>query len=207
MIILKWYFLVRNTKVTSSIRLSSSHRNIKCTVLCQTLTRVESEWNWQAHPVTNGHNVLPSSHTVQTERWAMPLHVSERRLRPEESTERPDSSLITGHCWMIQSGSLAPQPSAKTCPSLCVTPISCTRMMRDEGICHHLHHSTETELKPVMGLGPVMSTGSLQRECGRIFFFFLHCKQKSHFQFVRKEKNKKEDYCCYIKSLSSFVTT
>ncbi|KAJ8009330.1 hypothetical protein DPEC_G00087770 [Dallia pectoralis] len=38
---------------------------------------------------------------------------------------------------------LAPQPSAKICPSLCVTPISCTCMMRDEGICHHLHHSAE----------------------------------------------------------------
>ncbi len=42
-----------------------SPKKIKRPVLWHTLTRVWSEWNWRAHPVTNGNNVLPSSHTLQ----------------------------------------------------------------------------------------------------------------------------------------------
>lgn len=75
---------------------------------------------------------------------------------------------------MIQSGSSAPQPSTTTDPSLCVTPISCTRMMRDEGICHHLHHSTKTEPQPVMGPGPVMSHGQFAEGVWKDLFSLIN---------------------------------
>lgn len=73
--------------------------------------------------------------------------------------------------------------------------------MRDEGICHHLHHSTEMELPSVMAPRPVMTYGQFVEGEYRIFFFFfpLHCKQKSHFQFVWT-RNKIGGYFCSIRS-------
>lgn len=83
---------------------------------------------------------------------------------------------ITTPFWMIGSGSSAPQPSAKTQPFLCVTPISCTHMMRDGGVCHHLYHSTQMKPQPwwIQGLSyPTALYGETNE-----LFFLLRCKQK-----------------------------
>lgn len=104
---------------------------------------------------------------------------------------------------MIQPGSSALQPSAKMCPSLCVKLISYTHTMRDEGICHHLHYSTEMETEPVMDQGFVMSCG--QFSDGKREFSFFCCEQNTSFQFVRKNKLLKKPLLLHLKDrISTF---
>lgn len=121
----------------------------KCTVLCsmQDLCDIYKFILWQIEVMCSHHH----TYTQQKGKCCMFWAQADRRLS-QRMRMRLRGGLtatpITTPFWMIGSGSSAPQPSAKTQPFLCVTPISCTHMMRDGGVCHHLYHSTQMKPQP-----------------------------------------------------------
>lgn len=187
--------------MTSSIRLSSRHRNIKCTVLYQTLTWVGSEWNWHTHPVTNGNNVLPSSHTLQQRevnaasecKWTEAQARGESWVAWQQSDYRP----------LLNDSIRQLSPSAKCqdvpIPVLHRLATHAWWGMKEFVIICIMPQRWSRSQWWVQGLS--CPTGSLQRKCGRIPFYSIVNKNLT-FNLSEK-KHMKRDYCCSIWMVSS----